>query len=127
MEAHAKEGRLACLKKGAVPPVKENLPDREKGQVRDKLAETIGVSGRTYDALVKTPELVDAVREKRVGASTAADIADLPKDTQGEKEILRKAKEIRAGTERIERILEVRLFIAILRGDTNILKPKAGQ
>jgi hypothetical protein len=48
---------------------KENFPEGSTGQTRDALGASIGVSGKTYDALVKTdihgiPELVEAVRKQ---------------------------------------------------------------
>ena len=65
-----------------------NLPEQAK-ETRDSIAAEIGVSGKTYDALRKvsndgTDELKQAVREKKVGASTAAEIAQLPVETQRE-------------------------------------------
>jgi ParB family chromosome partitioning protein len=78
------------------PPV--NLPEATK-ETRDAVAAEIGVSGKTYDALRKisnegTDELKQAVREKKVGASTAADIAQLPAETQREIASLPTRKEI---------------------------------
>jgi ParB family chromosome partitioning protein len=81
----------------------ENLPEASD-KTRDAVAAEIGVSGKTYDALRKvssegTDELKQAVREKRVGASTAAEISKLPAETQREianlptrKEIVEEAK-----------------------------------
>ena len=85
--------------------LKENLPKANE-QTRDAVAAEIGVSGKTYDALRKvsnegTEELKQAVRDKKVGASTAANIAQLPAETQrevvaqGEAAILREAKNIK--------------------------------
>lgn len=76
------------------------------GEVRAQLADEIGVSHMTYDALRTVvndgaPELVEAVREKKVGASTAAVITELPVEKQveivarGREEILAAAKAIR--------------------------------
>jgi ParB family chromosome partitioning protein len=78
------------------PPV--NLPEATK-ETRDAVAAEIGVSGKTYDALRKvsnegTDELKQAVRDKKVGASTAADIAQLPAETQREIASLPTRKEI---------------------------------
>jgi ParB family chromosome partitioning protein len=75
----------------------ENLP--AASETRDAVAAEIGVSGKTYDALRKvsnegTDELKQAVREKKVGASTAADIAQLPAETQREIASLPTRKEI---------------------------------
>jgi len=85
---------------------KVNLPYpvEEKGQTRDKMAAEIGISGKTYDALAKVnkkgiPEIVAAVRNKHVGAATAAKIADLSESEQlelmseGEQEIVKKFNE----------------------------------
>lgn len=76
-----------------------NLPEASNRETRDTLAAEIGVSGKTYDALRKvstegTDELKQAVREKRVGASTAAEIANLPEETQREIASLPTRKEI---------------------------------
>ena len=67
----------------------ENLPEGDTGDTRDKLAASIGVSGKTYESMVKTvnngnPELVDMVRKKQIGAATAATIAALDKGEQAE-------------------------------------------
>jgi ParB family chromosome partitioning protein len=76
----------------------ENLP-QANDKTRDAVAAEIGVSGKTYDALRKvsnegTEELKQAVRDKKVGASTAADIAQLPAETQREIASLPTRKEI---------------------------------
>jgi ParB family chromosome partitioning protein len=78
------------------PPV--NLPEATK-ETRDAVAAEIGVSGKTYDALRKvsnegTEELKQAVRDKKVGASTAAEISQLPAETQREIASLPTRKEI---------------------------------
>jgi DNA-binding XRE family transcriptional regulator len=81
-----------------------NLPEGNKGDTRDKMAAEIGISGKTYDALAKVnkkgiPEIVAAVRNKHVGAATAAKIADLSESEQlelmseGEQEIVKKFNE----------------------------------
>ena len=77
----------------------ESLPQLDEGKTRDSIAAEIGVSGKTYDALRKvsndgTDELKQAVREKKVGASTAAEIAQLPVETQREIASLPTRKEI---------------------------------
>jgi len=65
-----------------------NLPNPEnKVHVRDQLASEAGMSGKTYDSLRKVnekggEELKQAVREKKVSASRAAKIAELPKEKQ---------------------------------------------
>lgn len=76
----------------------ENLP-QAKDKTRDAIASEIGVSGKTYDALRKVSsdgaeELKQAVRDKKVGASTAAEIAQLPIETQKEIANLPTRKEI---------------------------------
>jgi ParB family chromosome partitioning protein len=75
-----------------------NLPP-PADKTRDTLAAEIGVSGKTYDALRTvstegTEELKQAVRDKRVGASTAAEIAHLPPETQREIATLPTRREI---------------------------------
>ena len=80
-----------------MPDIPENLPEGK--ETRDAVAAEIGVSGKTYDALRKvanegTEELKQAVRNKKVGASTAADIAQLPAETQREIASLPTRKEI---------------------------------
>jgi ParB family chromosome partitioning protein len=86
-----KGGQGGVLLKGNLPEAKE--------QTRDALAAEIGVSGKTYDALRTvanegTDELKQAVRDKRVGASTAAEIAHLPAEKQREIASLQSRKEI---------------------------------
>lgn len=76
-----------------------NLPQLNEGKTRDTLAAEIGVSGKTYEALRTvsnegTEELKQAVRDKKVGASTAAEIAHLPAETQKEIAALPTRKEI---------------------------------
>jgi ParB family chromosome partitioning protein len=76
----------------------ENLP-QAADKTRDAVAAEIGVSGKTYDALRKvstegTEELKQAVRDKKVGASTAAEISQLPAETQREIASLPTRKEI---------------------------------
>ena len=48
---------------------KENFPEGSTGQTRDALGASLGISGKTYEALVKSvnrgiPELVEAVRKQ---------------------------------------------------------------
>jgi ParB family chromosome partitioning protein len=76
----------------------ENLP-QASDKTRDAVAAEIGVSGKTYDALRKvsnegTDELKQAVRDKKFGASTAAEISQLPAETQREIASLPTRKEI---------------------------------
>ncbi len=98
--------RQAKNRQGARTDIVANLPQCELTKTRDKLAADVGVSGKTYDALRQvsehgTPELVQAVRDKRLGASTAAEVATLPEEqqrevvAQGEAAILREAKNIK--------------------------------
>jgi ParB family chromosome partitioning protein len=80
-----------------MPDIPANLPEGK--ETRDAVAAEIGVSGKTYDALRKvsnegTEELKQAVREKKVGASTAAEISQLPAETQREIASLPTRKEI---------------------------------
>jgi site-specific DNA-methyltransferase (adenine-specific) len=102
LEAQAKNRQGTRTDLGNIP---ENFSG-SSGETRDKLAADVGVSGPTYDALRQvaehgTPELVQAVREKRLGASTAAEVATLPEEqqrevvAQGEAAILREAKNIK--------------------------------
>ena len=81
-----------------------NLP-QATDKTRDSIAAEIGISGKTYDALRKvsndgTDELKQAVRDKKVGASTAAEIAQLPVETQREIASLPTRKEIVEETKR---------------------------
>jgi 16S rRNA G966 N2-methylase RsmD len=53
----ARRRQLSQLKRGHQEPVKETLPEREKGQTRDKVAAAVGLgSGRTYDKAAKVWE-----------------------------------------------------------------------
>ena len=75
---------------------------------RDEAAARAGLGNKETARQAKkvvddgSPELIEAVDDGRVSVSAAADVATLPKDEQsevvakGEKEILQKAKEIRA-------------------------------
>lgn len=64
-EKKAKERQLSQLKQGKEIPVKENLPERDKGRTRDKVAEMIGISGRQLEKLEtvasEKPELLDQI------------------------------------------------------------------
>lgn len=101
-----------------------NLPYLEKGRSRDKAAEAVSVSPRTVESADKVlkqgaPELVHAVESGTASVSAAAQVATLPVEeqreivAQGEAEILKAAKEIRAKktearrVERIERIADL--------------------
>ena len=92
--AKERQGERTDLKQD----IPANLPECQK-ETRDYIAAELGVSGKTYDALRKvsddgTDELKQAVREKKVGASTAAEIAQLPVETQREIARLPTRKEI---------------------------------
>lgn len=51
-QQRAAERRQANLKQGAVLPEQANLPERtEQGQARDKVAEEVGLKGRTFDKM----------------------------------------------------------------------------
>jgi DNA modification methylase len=83
-----------------------------KGDTRDEAASLAGVSGPTYargKAVLETgsPELVQAVRDKKASIYAASEVATLPKPEQreivakGEKEIIEAAKRIKA--EKVEK------------------------
>jgi ParB family chromosome partitioning protein len=60
---------------------------KDEAKTRTILAKQAGVSGQTYDALKKvvdhgTPELKEAVREKKIGAVTAAIISEMEPEEQ---------------------------------------------
>jgi len=72
---------------GATPA---NLPDMPKGDARDQLGKTFGVSGKTVDHATRVlnnaiPEVVQAVDDGRMAVSTAAFIATEPEEVQREK------------------------------------------
>lgn len=90
----AAERQKSTLKKGA-DPVPVNLPGREVGETRDKVAQQLNVSPKSVSdaaAVIKhgSPELVQAVESGDVAASRAAKVArsDTPKAQQ-----LKQAKE----------------------------------
>jgi hypothetical protein len=45
----AEQRKLSTLKQGSEIPVKAMLPEREKGQARDIVAEKVGMKARTFD------------------------------------------------------------------------------
>ena len=57
VEKQSKERQIATQNNDSGKAVKVDLPEQEKGQTRDKLAKSIGTSGKTYDHLVKVPFL----------------------------------------------------------------------
>lgn len=89
LEAQAKE-RLKTNTGGTNPQPVPNLAQADpKPRVRDQLAQEAGVSKMVYSALKTinergSDELKEAVREKKIGATTAGKIAVLPKDHQGQ-------------------------------------------
>ena len=88
LEEQAKLRKLATQNNDAGKAVVPNLAQQEKkGRVRDQLAAEAGVSKMTYTNLRTvnqkgSDELKEAVREKKIGASKAAEIAKLPKEDQ---------------------------------------------
>lgn len=122
-EAAAAERRRAGLRRGADPPVRANLPEREdEGRAREVAARALNVSARSVEhaSVVLREggrELVLAVEAGAVAVSTAAAIAGLPAPEQaevvarGDRAILEAAKRIRAGREakrREERMAKLR-------------------
>jgi ParB family chromosome partitioning protein len=97
-EIVARQAKERQIRKPA-DSVVENLPQQNPDKTRDTLAAEIGVSGKTYEALRTvsnegTEELKQAVRDKKVGASTAAAIAHLPAEMQKQIAALHTRKEI---------------------------------
>ncbi len=89
LERQARERMEAGENQHSSPPQNFTEASTKTGEVNESLAAEIGVSRPTYEALKTvseegTPELKQAVRDKRVGASTAAQIATLPAETQAE-------------------------------------------
>lgn len=87
LRAQAAERKMARLLRGPESPVAVNLPEREIGEVNESLASQAGVSRKTYEHLKDVAEngaeeLKQAVREKKLGASTAAELSSLPKAEQ---------------------------------------------
>lgn len=103
LEKQARERQKATQAKPGeqVGQVPLNLAEpKSKGEVRDQLAAEAGVSKMTYTNLRTvnqkgSDELKEAVREKKIGASKAAEIAKLPKEDQPG--FLRKAIEQKSG------------------------------
>lgn len=86
LERQARE-RQATSTGGTSPQLKENFPEADTGQTRDKLGAMIGVSGKTYNRLKNvvengTQEVVEAVRSKKIGAETGDKISRLPPEEQ---------------------------------------------
>lgn len=75
----ARERMEATLKQNVTG--KENLPEREKGQSRDKAGKALGVSGKSVDFALKVlgsgdKELIDSVKAGKVTVSKAAKMVD---------------------------------------------------
>jgi N6-adenosine-specific RNA methylase IME4/ParB-like chromosome segregation protein Spo0J len=97
-EAEAKKRQLATLKRGkeAPAPVKENLPERDKGQSRDHAGEMFKVSGRSVDHAAKilknaSPELVQAVDDGTATLAQATKLMGQDHDTQ--RKVISRARE----------------------------------
>jgi N6-adenosine-specific RNA methylase IME4 len=116
--------KLATLKHGG---------DRSKSPIGDlsqqQAADLLNVSKRTVERAVEvrdhgTPELQCAVELGGVSISAAADIASLPQPEQadivarGEREILRKAAEIRVRKAELRHAQRTAKLVAISRGDS---------
>jgi ParB-like chromosome segregation protein Spo0J len=85
--AKARERRRSVLKRGRENPVGANLRQRGKGRASDQAAAAVGVSGRSVDHATRVfshgaESLVEAVEQGRIKVSTAAQLADSPKDVQ---------------------------------------------
>ena len=88
LRSQAKE-RMKIRKGNQAGASQVNLPDLEKGQVRDQLAKELGVSKMTYSNLKTinkegTEDLKQAVRDRKIAAYKAVKIAKLPKEEQPE-------------------------------------------
>ncbi|MEM9151370.1 MAG: MT-A70 family methyltransferase [Cyanobacteria bacterium P01_F01_bin.3] len=116
--------KLANLTKSDAAAASHGATANLQSQTRAQAAEMLNVSERTVNSAKKVEqqgaaELVEKVERGAVSVSAAADVAQLPKEEQrevvarGEKEILAKAKEIRAEkaskkrAERVEKIAEI--------------------
>lgn len=72
----AKQRQIDGLKKGDKTPVKVNLPEREKGQSRDKVADKLGFSGSQYEKAKvvyekATPEVKKEWKEQKISTHRA--------------------------------------------------------
>lgn len=122
LEEAARKRQIALAGTRPNSDLPENLPEGDTGDTRDKLAASIGVSGKTYESMVKTvnngnPELVDMVRKKQIGAATAATIAALDKGEQseilngGKNAVIQAAKAIQ-GTKKKEVVVDVKEYMS---------------
>jgi hypothetical protein len=105
-EAQAKLRMIATLAKGNEFPAPIQVSERGKHEVREQLAKQAGVGHSTYTRLVEvtekgTPELIEAVRNKEIGAENAAVIASLPKEEQNEVFIGKERTEVKKRAEAI--------------------------
>lgn len=105
----------------ATDPTAETTRTEPEGKTRDRAAAIMNVSPRAVQAgkavLERgTTELKDAVRDGKIGVTSAEQVADLPPDQQkdivarGEKAIKSKAKELRKAkesTRRAERLAKI--------------------
>jgi len=109
--------KIATLQNGQhASETSEAVTQPQAAKLLNVSPDSVGFAKKTIDN--GAPELVTAVERGEVAVSTAAVVAELPKPEQvelvakGEREILAKAKEIRAAktlerrTERVERIAE---------------------
>ncbi len=105
-----------------------NLPPIETSKARDEAAAAVNVSPRSIQSAKAVlregaPELIAQVEQGNVKVSTAETIATLPKAEQaevvarGEKEILAKAKEIRAERQQERRIERIEKLSGIAAGN----------
>src|SRR5690554_773132 len=88
LKIKAKENQLSGLKQNQ-NTVLDNLPKREKINVRKDMAQELGVSDKTYGELKTinekgTEDLKQAVRDRKIAAYKAVKIAKLPKEEQPE-------------------------------------------
>jgi N6-adenosine-specific RNA methylase IME4 len=74
-EAEARERQLARLKQGAEAPVPENIPERGKGEAREKAAAAVGVNAHYLSDAKKIqeadPELAELAGQGQIGITDA--------------------------------------------------------
>lgn len=120
--------RLETFKQG---DNRHTLEDMPIGMSREAAAKLLNVGVRTVARAAEVieqgaPELVAAVEAGKVSVSAAADVATLPKAEQaevvarGEKEILEKAKAIRAGKAAVRREERLDKIAEISKGNTEL-------
>lgn len=102
---------------------------------QSEAAKLLNVSERSINTAKKVqrdgaPELVEAVEQGQVSVSAAADVATLSREEQaevvakGEREILEKAKEIRAGKAKVRRAERIEKIAEISEGNSDIPSDK---